>query len=284
MKQTAVRFLIVAAAVGAVLLLPTARAAPIVGSVDVSGGDATVSLTTLSFQCNPTIALISGPCTIPPALPGPSPSLGNFVVTNSTGGFSSEIGGFIGAINNTIAPVNTLLTGSGGVPGPVANWVQFVTAPATPPNIALDLNFVAAGIDGPAGCTAVIPAAGQVCTPAFSALINPNNPLGLSPYNLQNISATQSSASFSVSGTARNIATGDTSPFIGTFSSQFNQPFQSLLSTIAAGGTLTGSIHNSFSATFTAVPEPRSVAALLAALFALGMVGLKRFKGNFSED
>ena len=277
MKQIALRLTVIAAAFSFVLLAPMASvAAPIVGSVNTGGaGDATVTLTSLTFNCNSVYVPLTGSCTS--ALPSTSPSFGNFVVSSASGAFAGDVGGIIGSINNTIAPVNTPVT--------VSNWVQFVTPGPTPTNIVLDLNMVSAGVNGTAGCLAPTPAAGQLCTPAFPALVNPNNPQGLSPYNLENISASQSIASFAVSGTARNITTGDNSPFIGTFSSNFNQPFQQLLSQIApsANQPLGGSISNSWSATFTAVPEPRSTALLLAGLFIFGLVGTKRVRRNFSE-
>src|SRR5207249_8268464 len=114
----------------------------------------------------------------------------------------------------------------------------------------LDLTFLYPGVLGQAQCAAA-PAPGQVCTPSIPALVTPANPLGLSPYNFTN-TQTGSTLSFSVAGNARRISTGETSPFTGVFTEQFNVSFQAVEATLGAGGT----VQNSYSATFQVIPEP----------------------------
>ena len=84
-----------------------------------------------------------------------------------------------------------------------------------------------------------------------------------STFNLQNLNGGSSSASFSVAGITRNVATGETSPFNGLFTAQFTVPYQTLLGTVR-GGTIT----NSYSARFTvtALPEFGSMFIMLGGL------------------
>jgi hypothetical protein len=154
-----------------------------------------------------------------------------FSLTAGTGSFSTE-DGQDGVANLNIAsePVGTTFANT-----------PFITFDVVPES-ALLLNRLNAGIDGTAGCTASPAAAGQVCTPP--------NPGG-SPFNFQNLSATQSTASFIFSGvTADGLST-----WSATFTSQFNNmSFQQVLASLAASG----SVSNSYSANVTVVPIPVS--------------------------
>jgi hypothetical protein len=110
----------------------------------------------------------------------------------------------------------------------------------------LDINFIPAGINGNAGCSASPPAAGQVCTPTGSL------------FNLQNLSATSSTVTWRFMG----VSADGTSNWSGTFTSQFNTiPFQTILAGLAANGFES----NSFSGqiTLTTVPEPGSISFLM---------------------
>lgn len=152
-----------------------------------------------------------------------------FSLTAGTGSFSTE-DGQDGVANLNIAsePVGTTFANT-----------PFITFDVVPES-ALLLNRLNAGIDGTAGCTASPAAAGQVCTPP--------NPGG-SPFNFQNLSATQSTASFIFSGvTADGLST-----WSATFTSQFNNmSFQQVLASLAASG----SVSNSYSANVTVTPIP----------------------------
>jgi hypothetical protein len=152
-----------------------------------------------------------------------------FSLTAGTGSFSTE-DGQDGVANLNIAsePVGTTFANT-----------PFITFDVVP-EPGLLLNRLNAGIDGTAGCTASPAAAGQVCTPP--------NPGG-SPFNFQNLSATQSTASFIFSGvTADGLST-----WSATFTSQFNNmSFQQVLASLAASG----SVSNSYSANVTVTPIP----------------------------
>src|ERR1700722_13298514 len=83
------------------------------------------------------------------------------------GGFTT-LAGTTGAIENITTPPDDT--------GITLNQTDFMTFAAAP-NITFTLTFLFPGIDGPAGCTAPIPATGQIGTP---------NAPAQSPYNLQN--------------------------------------------------------------------------------------------------
>ena len=259
MRRVFETFIFAVAVFSVLLLSPVPSfATPISGQLGIGGSSADVAAVFLDFLCNPTI---TASC--------PS-NYGNFLVTTpSTGSFApyATDSGFIQSLNETSEPVNTTFS--------LPNFLIFNPAgTVTPPEIALDLSFIFLGTQGQAQCLAA-PAAGQNCTPAIPSLVSPSNPLGLSPFNLQN-TPTGSEANFSVAGTARNLATGETSSFTGVISAEFNVPYQNYLPTIASGGSIT----NAYSATFTAttVPEPQTTALVLGGLLVLlGRVGMRRF-------
>jgi len=123
------------------------------------------------------------------------------------------------------------------------------------------INFIAAGIDGSAGCSASPAAAGQVCTPPGSL------------FNLQNLSATSSTAGWSLSGITNDSTL---TRWTGTFTSQFNtMSFQQVLGDLATNGF----VQNSFSGsiTLTQVPEPGPITAVgMGLMLILCSVGLRR--------
>jgi len=208
-------------------------------------GDATVGATFLNFLCTVTVA---------GAQPCPA-GYGNFITSpTSNGSFTPYIGdpGFIQSINQIAEPLNTNFLAS--------NFLTFsglAGATVLPPDIALDLRFINLGTQGQAACSTnpALAAPGQNCTPVISALVTAANPLGLSPFNLQN-TATGSTASFAVSGTARRISTNEASPFGGLFTAQFtsspgtaNGSYQAILSQLASNGAISTTYSASFTAT-----------------------------------
>jgi hypothetical protein len=174
---------------------------------------------------------------------------------SQTGGFTTLAGTGATIDNITNPPDET-----GVLVTPVNDFITFAAAP----NISITFTALPAGIDGAAGCTASPPAANQECTPNIPEQ---------SPFNLQNTSATSSTASFSIVGYELDSLTGDTVPIIGTFTEPFaSMPYQTLLGEVLAGGTVT----TAFSAQFFTedAPEPATEslmigASLLAAVFAL---------------
>jgi len=188
---------------------------------------------------------------------------------------SAQNGGWVALAGTTATIAN--ITNPPDAVGPVnhPNFITFLAAP----NISFTFTFLLPGIDGTAGCTANPPAAGQVCTPS---LPNP------SPYNLQNTSATSSSASFRILGTEIDSLTGQTVPITGTFTTPFtSQNFQQILATIAAGGTITTSFSAQFSTgTVNVVPEPGTWTESMIALFliGIGVAGSRSRAGRHTES
>jgi hypothetical protein len=143
----------------------------------------------------------------------------------------------------------------------LTDWLTTTTSIANPSagQIALDLTFLPEGIDPQAPCVAA-PAVGQTCTPASPALVSPGNPLGLSNFNLQNLSVPPPgkgsfTAAFTVIGTARDLAPGGgTDDFTGSFTATLPGTYQSVLAEIAAGKTPTFTYAAQFN--FTTIPEP----------------------------
>jgi len=117
---------------------------------------------------------------------------------------------------------------------PATPFMSFVNGGVT---TVLEINFIPPGINGTAGCSASPPAAGQVCTPAGSL------------FNLQNLTATSSTATFRFQG----VTNDSSSTWTGIFASQFNTlPFQSVLAALTTNGF--GS--NTFSGQITLTPGP----------------------------
>jgi hypothetical protein len=131
--------------------------------------------------------------------------------------------------------------------------------PATGVTTVLEINSFPLGINGVAGCTATPPAAGQVCSPANS------------PFNLQNLTATSSTATF----TMRGITSDSSSTWTGIFASQFNtMPYQAVLAQLATNGF----VSNTFSGQITLVtPEPETWSLLV---MGVALVGISRFRSR----
>jgi hypothetical protein len=175
---------------------------------------------------------------------------------------SSQVGGFT-ILEGTDGTILDIVNPPDAVgPLDVPDFVTF----AADTNIEFVLTYLLPGIDGSTGCSTVSPPpeAGQVCTPDTPAQ---------SPFNLQNTSATTSTASFNILGYELDKTTGDTTPITGTFSTPFTtMNFQQILSTVEGGGSVT----TTFSAQFQAVPEPGTAIYLLLGIGALGMARVLR--------
>jgi len=223
----------------AVCLVPTiSQGALLLGTLAISSGSSNVVISTDSINFGVTA--------------------GSFDITPSSGGFSSLSGtGLIKNIDNP--PYAT------GVVFSTPDFMTFNLAP----NISITLLELLPGSFTATNCF-VAPAAGQTCTPNVPAL---------SPYNLNNTSASASTASFSVVGLEVDSLTNTSVLVNGLIQATFsNEPYQTLLSTVNGGGSVT----TSYSGTFTTVvPEPGTAATL--ALGAFGLAGLISFQRRRSE-
>ena len=206
------------------------------------------------------------------------PPYGNFIITSAEGGFVPYIGqgGYIHRLDNALQPLNTT-TGPGL---PLLNWIVLSSSagnPVIPPNIAFDLTFLFLGSFTQVEC-GLAPAAGQECTPIIGGpLVTPDNPLGLSAFNLSNTTATTSTASFTALAIERNLTTGEEAPVVATFSAQFTVPFQTVLAQLSSAPF---SITRSYSGTLevSQIPEPQTTTLLGGGLLILAGMGMRRFR------
>jgi hypothetical protein len=219
-----------------------AAASPVTGTLQL-GGTFTIGPTFLSFCAT------AGPC---PAAPGNWNVPGNGTGDLSAPYASDPNGGLITNLNSVTEPVGTLLAGNG---------VQFLIFANSGALLTPDIDFfvteVFAGVGTNAAC-GLAPSPGEVCTPTGSAA------------TLINGAGGDSSATITMQGLARRISTGELSNLQMVFTSQFNTPFQSVLSTLASNGSVT----NTFSASFSATPVPEPVTSVLvgSGLLALGIL------------
>jgi hypothetical protein len=176
-------------------------------------------------------------------------------------GTFASLGSTDGLIDNIANPPDA--TGPLDVP----DFITFAAAP----NLSITLTYLLPGIDGAAGCADSPPAAGQQCTPDTPAQ---------SPFNLENTSATSSTASFNILGIEVDSLTGDTIPITGAFTTPFtSMNFQQLLAEVLTpGGSITTSFSGEIATVATVVaPEPSALIELLTGIFALGIcLGYRR--------
>jgi hypothetical protein len=110
----------------------------------------------------------------------------------------------------------------------------------------LMVNNIPFGVNGTAGCPPTPAAPGQTCT------------IPGSPFNLQNLTSTSSTATFNMNGFTQD----GTASWTGIFASQFNNmSYQAAIAQLNANGF----ISNTFSGqiTLSVVPEPGSLSFLL---------------------
>lgn len=223
-----------------------AQAAPIYGAFSI-GGSMTVTenaITWVDFSNLPNLYVIG-----PPA---------------PTGAFSAVALSSEGAIQDLVLssePVGTTFDDPG--------WL---TLPAPDADLSITLTYIAPGTDGQTDCSAA-PAPGQTCTPLDGA--GTPGPFNLVNGPLVNGVVTTSSASFTFVGIVTDGVPADNTQITGQFSVNFGTPYQTVLTTLATGPGF--SVTNTYSGTFTAVPEPSGVLMALGA-FMVGAALLAKRK------
>ena len=203
-------------------------------------------------------ALITGTLNISGAAATTSSAVDFYALGGGTGTVSADLftqTGSFAAMAGTTGTIKDLTTFTPGAQN-ISGFLTFASAPT----IRIDITGIQPGVFSNA-LLGSPPAAGQTATPTGSA------------YDMTNLALPASILSWSVTGSAVNTGTGETTPLTGVFTMQFpSQTMQSIAATWAAQGT----VNSSFSATFMAVPEPASMGLLAAG--ALGLLGRRKTK------
>jgi hypothetical protein len=197
-------------------------------------GTVIVTPTTISWQLN------DAPFTSQKSTIGPA----------DTGDFS--------ALAGTMVTIHNLNNGSEptGVAFPAQPFISFDAAPSLP---TLNINFIFGGIYSSSACATLPATVGQSCSPAGSPFNFVNNPPPAP-------NGPQATVTFAATG----VTSDGLENWQGNFTSQFTVPYQTILAQL---GT-TGSVTNTFSATFTLSPAGQVPEAGTMSLLGLGLVGL----------
>jgi hypothetical protein len=220
------------------------QATPITGVVNTSGS-AAVSATAIDF-----LAGAAAPPNCSSSVPGATSGCFNANFP-SDGSFSTlTLGQFAGTIADLSGPP---ISGDISLP----NFMIFANG------VTFDLTRVVPG--GATDCALVNGAAGgATCTPVIAGQV--------SPFTLINSADGSNAAVFfnvQVNGYTGTSATGFTQ-YLGAFSTQsVGMNIAGILAAISVPG---GTVSASYSANFTGVPEPGSMALLGGGLLALGLV------------
>ncbi|MBZ5585424.1 MAG: PEP-CTERM sorting domain-containing protein [Acidobacteriia bacterium] len=234
-------------------------AAGLVLAAGVLGVPAAISAATLSgtFNLDGTITVTGN--TITWQDNAAVPNKATIAATGATGSFAG-LGNTEVTIQNLVNPPDVV----GGAGFAATPFISFDANPALP---VLDINFIFPGPYSSAACSAA-PAPGQTCTPS--------NPGG-SPFGLSNLGSggvvTGSTAAFAFSG----VTSDGLSTWKGNFTSQFNDPYQTVLAGLATNGSVTNTYSGTFLVSVTPrVPEPSTYMLVLGSLGALFALRKKR--------
>jgi hypothetical protein len=169
----------------------------------------------------------------------------------------NDVTGSFAGLGNTTVGIENLSFASVGSPFAAQDFINILAAPTFP---ELDVNYIAPGIGGPAGCAAAPAAAGQECTPSGS------------PFTFINTAARASLVTFDFSG----VTSDGKSSWNAIFTSQFNESYQSLLAGLYSTGSFTGGYSDSnLVFTTTPVPEPGSGGLAFMGLLLMAAVGVR---------
>lgn len=184
-------------------------------------------------------------------------------------------GSFIG-LNGTTISIADLSRVTEPVGPPGFTDQPFIAFTAGPLLGVLDINFIYQGLYTPAACLTLPATVGQQCTVG-----PPASPFSFTNNNPAPPAGPQATATF--------VFTGETADHLSTWTGNFSSQFFVSYQTVLAGLSTTGSVTNTFSATFTATPinqatnTPEPGPAVLTACglgLVLFSVGLRRRSGR----
>jgi hypothetical protein len=244
------RYLTIALVAGATTTIPSFAAA-VNGEANIAG-TATVSNTQIVFgEGNPEVYGMFQPNT---------PDTGDF--TTLTGGTIADNPS--GGPNASPSPGVLLANGmpSGNIS--YKDFITFTTPGAPGGAIYFDLTHIDAGTGGTAGCSSS--SVGSTCTPVINGQ--------LSPFTLRQITSNSVEIDLSMEGVAYTGTTSTGSSFSsGSFTTQDKAygTIPSILTQLASNNG-TGTVTDSYSATFiaTAAPEPSSIYLGITGLLMVG--------------
>jgi hypothetical protein len=216
----------------AALFCASVQAAPVlIGTFNI-GGNITVSNNGFNGCAS------AGGCITWTDPPATGANLADISGSGLTGVFSTIVG-FSGNDKANIFPLTNPPNVVGGAGYPNQLLMSFNTAGVTTTLLG---NFIASGIYGVGQCG--LPSnVGDQCTPPGSLFnfVNNTNPLGGSPL---------ATATWVFSG----VTNDGQSKFVGNFTAQFSIPLEQVLANLGS----TGSVNNSYSATFLLVAAPEA--------------------------
>lgn len=242
---------------GLAALMPANAVAGLIDGSQLNiSGDAIVGAIAIQWLCDQ--AGDAAGCAVAP------PNSGDFNASSSTGSFAQYNGtfGYIKDINDSAQPLNTAFS-----------LPSFITFQLNN-NLTIELTFIPLGTDTPStDCSGL-----THCTPQNALLDSPNNPSGLSAFNLDS-NQNGTAASFGIDGIVHDN-TGDTANITGIFTAQFAKlsPQQALAAALAG----TNSTYSSnLSLTITTTPEPAEMLLTGAGLVLLALLRkpLQKSKG-----
>jgi hypothetical protein len=165
---------------------------------------------------------------------------------------------------------------------PFTELTDFITFVANN-NITLNLDELPEGTNTPSATCGTDASPVMHCTPTNPVYVNANNPLGLSPFNLDyNPVTNETTASFAFLGTVNDNVAGD-NPASGSYVGGFSEPLQGftpadVVAALSNPGFITSGYGENGTLTITLTPEPMTLSLMGLGLLGIGLIGRRKQK------